>query len=510
MESGKATVLKQAQFTQNQNDLLDFMDQYGMQNEMGKPSSENDEDGLYLFISFDIVNSTWMKNKEPEKWPIINSEFYDSVKSCFSIDTYDKKIWKENSTNFKELLNRGGGFRIWKLVGDEVVIYCRILASEVLYEAILFADQAKTEILNKMKMQKLLKGSSLLESFALKTSIWIADCGAKEKYKNIIYDPTKLGITSGTPHVIDFLGPDMDEGFRLTRLSEKNKVLVSPKLVYTMYKYFDSIGKRDKLEILKSNFKIIKYETLKGVWEERPYPVIVFHHSFEENYLDDLEYDEILSSSLCSVIRELGFQRICQDEIFSINRLEKIFKDMNLTEEMNRIQEYLQDADAGKLVVKRTRTLEERQFFQIVCVCHDEEKDLFFLEKDENNCWSFGHHVPRSNIALKESLMKGYKQSYDIDLVPERTDLDNILHSYSIKNKVHEVDEYIFCVVVEGCIKQGNDISQQLGADNQEKKVAWYSLQDIEEMLSQSEQHKFVNEFESIFKKIKSKKQGDV
>ena len=68
--------------------------------------------GLYLFFSFDLVNSTRLKTAYPSKWPLIVTKFYDLVRSA--LDT------------------RLTGAVPWKFVGDEVLFYKQLASREEL------------------------------------------------------------------------------------------------------------------------------------------------------------------------------------------------------------------------------------------------------------------------------------------------------------------------------------------------------------------------------------------
>ncbi len=66
----------------------------------------NNLGGLFVFFSFDLVNSTRYKNINVEQWPFVARRFYEAV-----VDGTAK--WLE-------------GCRVWKYVGDEVLLYKHI------------------------------------------------------------------------------------------------------------------------------------------------------------------------------------------------------------------------------------------------------------------------------------------------------------------------------------------------------------------------------------------------
>lgn len=50
--------------------------------------------GIYIFISFDLVNSTLFKSRHMKKWPKFISSFYETVMSQFAVGRF-----RESSRN---------------------------------------------------------------------------------------------------------------------------------------------------------------------------------------------------------------------------------------------------------------------------------------------------------------------------------------------------------------------------------------------------------------------------
>jgi len=89
--------------------------------------------GIYIFISFDLVNSTLFKSRHMKKWPKFISSFYETVMSQFAVGRF-----RESSRNVADdEMQRTGGFHLWKLIGDEVLLYHKVVSKEELYKTIL-------------------------------------------------------------------------------------------------------------------------------------------------------------------------------------------------------------------------------------------------------------------------------------------------------------------------------------------------------------------------------------
>src|ERR1700677_4339458 len=66
--------------------------------------------GVYLFFSFDLVNSTQFKASQPKEWPVVVTRFYELITA--------------------ELITRLSSAIIWKFVGDEVLFFKQIISRQ--------------------------------------------------------------------------------------------------------------------------------------------------------------------------------------------------------------------------------------------------------------------------------------------------------------------------------------------------------------------------------------------
>ena len=97
--------------------------------------------GIYIFISFDLVNSTLFKSRHMKKWPKFISSFYETVMSQFAVGRF-----RESSRNVADdEMQRTGGFHLWKLIGDEVLLYHKVVSKEELYKTILHINDKRTK-----------------------------------------------------------------------------------------------------------------------------------------------------------------------------------------------------------------------------------------------------------------------------------------------------------------------------------------------------------------------------
>lgn len=243
------------------------------------------EPKVYLFFSVDFVNSTRYKTMNKE-WSLVLRGFYDIIKS--------------------EIIKEINNIVVWKYAGDEVLFYLEIDSVNQLvttpydfYEGVMQAQHELTE-----------EFGGLEGSIYLKSSIWIAeisefgrDSEAPERCRNISLaldeNMDLIDNKREEPVNIEFVGIDIDEGFRMiTNLATQNKLTLDPKVALIIYKnqeileYEISQGhlSKDVLDYIR----IVGLEYLKGVWDGRAYPIIWMADSWDEDRT--FLYDEHLTN----------------------------------------------------------------------------------------------------------------------------------------------------------------------------------------------------------------------
>lgn len=244
----------------------------------------NEEKGsrtVELFFSFDIVNSSSYKD--------VN--FYG---------------WQEVLISLLTLLQRNVAKEIpdaqlWRVLGDEVIFFVTISDIDEIYQSV---DSIYAVLVN---ANRTLKDGSFFETLdkrqrgvgtlkcnnilAVQSAAWLAIVSnGKEDdfqpYDNIF----KKYENSNGQSINEFLGQDIDIGFRIKKKTQDRRLTVSLELAKIL---------SDKTEYL-SRLHIITYKSLKGVWKDRLYPIIWYHDEIisGENFEDSFYYDEIFYSQL--------------------------------------------------------------------------------------------------------------------------------------------------------------------------------------------------------------------
>lgn len=196
-----------------------------------------------LFLSVDMAGSTQFKARfsDGESW-------LETFRSFF--------------TNFPLMLAGQVGFafleegdtpsvEVWKVMGDEVIFVATPASVEELLLLLL-------ALLRTMDTYE----SRFLEDLPLrlKGTAWLAEFGSR----NIELEIPELSGGEGV-RAIDFIGPDLDLGFRVTKFARPACLALS----FDVADLVLSAGNRDEVALY-----LIGAEELKGVMFGRPYPII--------------------------------------------------------------------------------------------------------------------------------------------------------------------------------------------------------------------------------------------
>ncbi len=382
--------------------------------------------GIYIFISFDLVNSTLFKSRHMKKWPKFISSFYETVMSQFAVGRF-----RESSRNVADdEMQRTGGFHLWKLIGDEVLLYHKVVSKEELYKTILHINDKRTKLIeesinryaelnpqeNKEECRHL-----FYQYFEVKTTVWIGSCaGAAEKvsadYPNLVYDSmTYSNEDTDSNSQLDFLGPDIDEGFRLCAYAEKRQMIVSPKLVYLLLLAYEN--NVDNINVFNLNFRIVNYVAMKGVWENRLYPIIMF----------------------------------CQcdlDKKTALDQWKNIYVDIVRKEEMLSMLEVFREQEKSlKELTPYTNGLWKKKpkfEFHISCLCYDKKQNKFWIANHPSHGWSFGCTQITQNTNYFEYVSQIYLKKYGLQI--QIDDSNHILSFYSVNRDA--TSEIILGVVI--------------------------------------------------------------
>lgn len=197
---------------------------------------EGEESCIRLFLSVDLVGSTAFKQEADTKWVGVFKEFYTGFPQFFN-----RKM--RNGWELSKQLQP----KLIKAIGDELFLQVTIANAKEALHVVRFFGKALSEY----------KEQNLDKKLLLKGTAWIGGFPINNSRVALEDEDKKLFME-------DYIGPSIDTGFRLCRFSTPIKLVVSVDLALLLLHETD--------EPISLHFD--GAESLKGVLDGRPYPVI--------------------------------------------------------------------------------------------------------------------------------------------------------------------------------------------------------------------------------------------
>lgn len=350
--------------------------------------------GVYVFFSFDLVNSTAYKVAFPDKWPLVVIHFYELVQA-------------EITTRFNSTV-------LWKYVGDEILYYFRVAHIAQLYEllpGLLSALRAVIASLYSFDPRT-------RQILSVKSAAWIAEANYLPS-TSVEQQPSMLRrniITTVQAHTEraakDFLGPDIDAGFRISRFVERNRLVVSAHLAGLLFE------ERENCPEIEKRLKIVSYESLKGVWDGRRYPIVWYEEDWER-IEDSFLYDEHLNSDLVAKIRITKVE----GQEHELKNIHKVFDDLGKLEELNCVLGLLreQPATIDDEVVEIEVPLHKRSEVHCVAACFDKSGKVLLAKRPSTKKrfpgkWELGCSQLQLGETFEECLKNAYRRDFAAEL----------------------------------------------------------------------------------------------
>ena len=385
-----------------------------------EPSNRREEQikaDVNLFFSFDIVNSTKYKNITRNWSTILNGLLSHILKQVNRMPAL------QSST-------------LWRVIGDEIVFILTINDKQQICEsvdAIFEITQRITLLLKTSRFYDIIedqniKNSDLLELktqdiLSIKSAAWIAVINnpIKTQFDNTYYD---YSIATNNNPIRDFIGKDIDTGFRIKNYTQAGRLVINFELAYLLKKYKQI-----------NNLKLIDYTKLKGVWNEELYPIIWYYNSkivsqctkellseshdtsFEKSfYYNDIKNNDLVKNYL----KRLQNKKQKKDPVI-INMynpndaINKIYYDRNLKPKI----EYIESLYG--LERNYTTNINSLELHCAVVCCDVINKKILVMKRgNEHNTnpsrWDFGCAKTNSNSKIVDSIIEYYKNNFGIDI----------------------------------------------------------------------------------------------
>ncbi|WP_339196683.1 NUDIX domain-containing protein [Solibacillus sp. FSL R5-0449] len=415
-------------------------------------SNDNDnKSGAFLFVSFDLVNSTAFKSLYPTKWPVIFHRFYELV---------------ENHA-LKNFINS----MVWRYAGDEILFYKQVDKVSDLYDVPKIAYRVIKTVLEALNI----KYPETKNILYIKSTLWIAEA-TFVKSQNLAESETLLNnliinFDINQKRNVDFLGSDIDLGFRISKFAERDKVVVSAELAYLLYKERGIIEEECNYNVLDS-LRIVTYERLKGIWNDRHYPIIWYYESWDkpdEMYL----YDEHFKSEIVNKIKNKDFS-----SEMKIDRLKKVFIEVDNLDKVKSIEKCMEDA--APINVLPSVSQYNQAEVHCVAVCFNENGHILIAKRPPDKrrfpgVWEFGCGQLKKAQDFTECLTESYKEDFgaNIDFYSKLTPISTYIMEDRLEGR--KIPGIIFIARV----LNPDDVSENYSRANHSD-IKWFDPKELD------------------------------
>ncbi|APT76056.1 hypothetical protein LN42_06425 [Marinitoga sp. 1137] len=361
-------------------------------NEAKNIEKKDSMEKVYMFISYDMVNSVAYKTRH-KNW----------INQIWNYYTQLNDLIKAKITMAK----------IWKTLGDEIIFFVPVYSKDEIEKYTKYAYEILIE--QNDEMRKKLK-------LSFKSTVWLASVCEQsfdeelknEKCNNIIFDKYEEGDKNEVlrPYnfekSVDFIGEDIDIGFRISKFSRKRRMIVDANISYFL--------SDDK----SSNLYLIDYKKIKGVWNERYYPIIWYYEEdFKNKTLkESLYYDEHFFCEFSNKIKKGEVVKIDEKE-----QIEKILEDADKMETIKRIEEYFKrnTKKRGDTVPGKRSEIAEVHCVALCLKKNDNRIEAFVVKRSKDRYrfpkkWEFGCAQLKGNETFEERLEEEYNKRFGLKI----------------------------------------------------------------------------------------------
>ena len=362
-------------------------------------------DNVLLFFSYDIVNSSIYKTVNYYGW-------------SFVIDHILERI--------RELINaKIKGAELWRIAGDEEVFVITIFEKDSLFEYVDRIYEVLTLCCEDIANGKMFDNISSLSNEAtclmklqnvisLKACCWLAPVTNKQEVDNKTNHNSVDNIyerieKANNNTFLEFIGIDIDTGFRLAKQTRARRLVVSFELAYLL---------KERSEY-NNRLHIITYRKLKGVWNNKDYPIIWYYDSSKHNgvsFDDSFPFDAVKQDKLCA---EYFGKKQYDGKMYTqtFDALKKICSDRQLEQKIERIENLIDAQTRNHIPYLVTPRME----LHCVAVCFNQGGEIFVVKRSKNKDylpgkWEFGCAKANYTDPLKETIEEDYKTDFNLSI----------------------------------------------------------------------------------------------
>ncbi|WP_354265638.1 hypothetical protein [Bradyrhizobium sp. I1.7.5] len=230
---------------------------------------------MRLFLSVDLVGSTAFKSStgrdsnptEPyPEWVTKFRHFYREFPNILASRYHRALSAQEDHDGYNVHLPQ-----VWKTIGDEILFCCRVQSYEHLaacIAAFLGALEDYGRLLDRDGKYLDVKGAGWIAAFpAPNVTVEILRSGTAQADAADQIEEALEERADSTPGDFDFLGKQIDSGFRTAKNAASDRCSLSLELAWLLADAAHS-------EMFSAKFSYHGRQTLKGVISDRPYPIV--------------------------------------------------------------------------------------------------------------------------------------------------------------------------------------------------------------------------------------------
>ena len=309
----------------------------------------------------------------------------------------------------------------WKRQGDEILFYVKYPDKKTLLMLPSYVYKALEEVIDSLSKYN----QNSMVQLSAKATIWSAVISknfqavndirpkSKDNLFNVATLPSPLSDNRG----FDFLGPDIDTGFRIADYAVSGKLVIDAYLAwYIMHSVktepIDTEIEGTVQNTIK-NMRIVSLENLKGIWYGRRYPIIWYLKKWEDSYDDMFLYDEEYTSEVVRHIKEKN-KPPKEIEVY----LEKILEQVNLLDRAHIFAKSIEDYE-NKPVKLEKRFSAKMVTLRLVAICKNQNNKILIFKRGSkkrhfSNLWEFGCTYLKPEQTILDAIKKGYKRKYNV------------------------------------------------------------------------------------------------
>lgn len=345
----------------------------------------NTQHSVTLFVSFDLVNATLYKTVHKGTWTVDISAILGHV-----IQTFTQKA--------------NDGYRFWKTLGDEVIFTKNV---PYVFEVQDILDEIYREVIriNRDIASGEISKTKSSHGLSIKSTVWAANISSTHELADNFYTEYQINANQIQP---EYLGTDIDAGFRIAKYTSTNRVLISFELAALFF--------RDPLLRRKMNrIHFLGVRSLKGIWEGVPYPIFMYHGNDRVPFDKSIMNSSTPPTEILQEYLEQQSERIVQPPYVQYEEqvVADFCKNPILDHNIEQIFDIIKNQNLYSISASAPRL---RVHYSVLCCDTDHSEPKFLITKDHQGLWGLGGAVMDHNLHYLDTIQLYYQEEFGVDL----------------------------------------------------------------------------------------------